>query len=363
VIELEQVELEFDAATRKDARSLSGVAADGDYLFVAPDEGTSIVRLRRDEKHSRKYRQTDAYPVGGLVPVPGDKKDEIDLEGMDIADGFLWLAGSHSAVRKRVKDDTTPEQIPGRLAKVDHPKARRLLACIPLDDGDDQDGPQPVRTAERSGETVHAASLPGDDGGLHALLEQDVHLGPFLDLPGKDNGLDLEGLAVVGSRVLLGLRGPVLRGWAVILEIEPRPSKTDPETLELAPIGRHDPPVRFVKHFLNLGGLGIRDLARHNGDLLILAGPTMVLDGPSRVLRFRGGARNPLPEAVTALDLEQIGDDLPVGSGKDGSGKDHPEAITVVTDPAGPRLLVLYDNPSEDRVKPEGVRGDLLPLN
>jgi hypothetical protein len=352
VIELEQVELEFDAVTRKEARSLSGVAADGDYLFVAPDEGTSIVRLRRDENR-HKYRQTDAYPVGG------DKKDEIDLESMDIADGFLWLAGSHSAVRKRVKDDTTPEEIPDRLAEVDHPKARRLLACIPLDDGDDQDGPQPVR----SGETVRAACVPSDGGGLHALLEQDEHLGPFLNLPGKDNGLDLEGLAVVGSRVLLGLRGPVLRGWAVILEIEPRPSKTDPETLELAPIGRDDPPVRFVKHFLNLGGLGIRDLARHNGDLLILAGPTMVLDGPSRVLRFRGGARNPLPEAVTALDLEQIGDDLPVGSGKDGSGKDHPEAITVVTDDAGPQLLLLYDNPSKQRETPEGVRGDLLPLN
>ena len=362
MIELEQVGLEFDAATRKDARSLSGVAADGHHLFVAPDEGISIVRLRRSKNQPRKYRQTDAYLVDGLVPVPGDEDDEIDLEGMDIADGFLWLAGSHSAVRKRVKDDTTPEQIPGRLAKVDYPRARRLLACIPLDDGDEK-GPQPVRTAERSGETVHAASLPGDGGGLHALLQQDVHLGPFLDLPGKDNGLDLEGLAVVGSRVLLGLRGPVLRGWAVILEIEPRPSKTDPETLELAPIGRHDPPVRFVKHFLNLGGLGIRDLARHNGDLLILAGPTMVLDGPSRVLRFRGGARNPLPEAVTALDLEQIGDDLPVGSGKDGSGKDHPEAITVVTDDAGPQLLLLYDNPSKQRETPEGVRGDLLPLD
>jgi L-seryl-tRNA(Ser) seleniumtransferase len=40
-------------------------------------------------------------------------------------------------------------------------------------------------------------------------------------IPGKDNGLDVEGLASVGDRLLVGLRGPVLRGWAIVLEIEP----------------------------------------------------------------------------------------------------------------------------------------------
>ena len=39
-------------------------------------------------------------------------------------------------------------------------------------------------------------------------------------LPSKDNGLDIEGLAVLGNRVYLGLRGPVLRGRAIILELE-----------------------------------------------------------------------------------------------------------------------------------------------
>ncbi len=56
---------------------------------------------------------------------------------------------------------------------------------------------------------------------LRDLLEDDEHLAPFLAIPGKDNGLDVEGIAVRGDRVLLGLRGPVLRGWALVLELRP----------------------------------------------------------------------------------------------------------------------------------------------
>ena len=38
-------------------------------------------------------------------------------------------------------------------------------------------------------------------------------------IPGKDNGFDMEGLAVDGDRLLLGLRGPVLRGFSEALLI------------------------------------------------------------------------------------------------------------------------------------------------
>ena len=57
---------------------------------------------------------------------------------------------------------------------------------------------------------------------LTEALRGDEHLGSFLAIPGKDNGFDIEGLAVAGERLFIGLRGPVLRGWAVILEVELR---------------------------------------------------------------------------------------------------------------------------------------------
>ena len=40
------------------------------------------------------------------------------------------------------------------------------------------------------------------------------------------------------------------------------------------------------KLFLNLDGLGIRDLTLRGDDLLILAGPTMDLSGPAAVFRW-----------------------------------------------------------------------------
>ena len=50
-----------------------------------------------------------------------------------------------------------------------------------------------------------------------------------------------------------------------------------PSMLRLREIGSHGLPYR--KHLLELGGLGIRDLCVDGDDLLILAGPTMDLDG------------------------------------------------------------------------------------
>src|SRR4029453_7712258 len=89
---------------------------------------------------------------------------------------------------------------------------------------------------EPDGKKRIPAQLRGDDRGnaLTDALTQDKHLQSFLAIPGKDNGFDIEGLAFVGNRLFIGLRGPVLRGWAVILEVEPQEDDTNPSL----PIGR-----------------------------------------------------------------------------------------------------------------------------
>jgi hypothetical protein len=75
---------------------------------------------------------------------------------------------------------------------------------------------------------------------LTETLAGDNHLGPFLSfpLPSKENGFDIEELAVRGDRVFLGLRGPVLNGWAIIVEIGVEES--DAGVLTLTPIGPSD---------------------------------------------------------------------------------------------------------------------------
>jgi Protein of unknown function (DUF3616) len=348
------ISLRFGAGAGSGALSLSGAASVGEYLFLAPDEGASLVRLRRSGDAA--YGDAISYPVADFVDTPGDAGDELDLEGMDIGGGYLWLAGSHSAVRTRVRDQTPPGEVPGELAAIRQPKARTLLARIPLSDS--PAGPSPVVTSASALGELTAARLSGGGRGLLDLLRRDEHLGPFAGLPGKDNGLDIEGLAVVGPRILLGLRGPVLRGWAVLLELEPRPDRDNPHRLQLAPMGDGNDPASYRKHFADLAGLGIRDLARNGDDLLLLAGPTMLLDGPSRILQIPGGAVRPLPAALHRSDLIQLGPDLPVGD-----GADHPEAITVIPS-AGPppQGLVAYDSPSRQRRQPDGVVADVVPL-
>lgn len=37
--------------------------------------------------------------------------------------------------------------------------------------------------------------------------------------------------------------------------------------------------TRYKKYFLDLGGIGLRELRLHGSDLLVLAGPTMNLGG------------------------------------------------------------------------------------
>ncbi|SEQ58865.1 Protein of unknown function [Nitrosomonas ureae] len=60
-------------------------------------------------------------------------------------------------------------------------------------------------------------------------------------IPGKDNGIDIEGLAcTLDGRVLVGMRGPVLRGIAIILELAPEridSPNTKADQLQLTKIG------------------------------------------------------------------------------------------------------------------------------
>ncbi|MFD2883464.1 DUF3616 domain-containing protein [Pseudomonas lini] len=82
----------------------------------------------------------------------------------------------------------------------------------------------------------------------------------------------------------------MLRGWTIVLEIEPEDHPKAAHTLILkkrsGPRG-----ANIVSIFLQLDGLGVRDLCIDGDDMLILAGPTMNLDGPVSLFRWHDGAR------------------------------------------------------------------------
>ncbi|MFC0252123.1 DUF3616 domain-containing protein [Massilia consociata] len=287
--------------------------------------------------------------------------NEADIEGLACDGKYLWLVGSHSLRRKQPKAGDGVKKAHKRLASVSADGNRYLLARIPVVE---ENGLYSLAVQHMHKDKPRSAALlRGDEHGneLTALLKDDVHLGPFLAIPGKDNGFDIEGIAVAGKHLLLGLRGPVLRGWAIVIEVAPVEDDR-PGRLRLGPLG--DDGQRYRKHFLDLHGLGIRDLCLHGQDVLVLAGPTMDLDGPVTVFRWRGGARLGTKDAdkecvVAADQLERVLD-LPFGQ-----GVDHPEGITLFSSAGGgdEALLVVHDSAAPSRQIGESILlADVYPL-
>ncbi|MGK5551175.1 DUF3616 domain-containing protein [Actinomadura kijaniata] len=338
-----RVELRFGVESRRAEThtNLSAVRQDGRCLWVAGDETATVERLTaRTDAAGRvtAYDDERSVALADLVELPAGRDEEADIEGLASSEGWLWAIGSHSLKRKKVKPGQSDAKARKRLASVVREENRFILVRMPLVTG--EDGlPEPVRA---DGDRT-AAVLGGRGDSLTDMLADDPHLAPFLPIPSKDNGIDVEGVAAQGDRIFVGLRGPVLRGWAVVIELRLGTHPRDPHRLEALPVG--DGGRRYRTHFLDLGGLGIRDLCPDGDDLLVLTGPTMDLDGPVRVVRWPGSAHLEAPDVVPADEL------VPVGELPYGDGDDHAEGIAVLDegDGAGPRLLVVYDSPAESR--------------
>jgi hypothetical protein len=341
---LGRVALRFDAGHEHVPRDLSAsLRTPGGGLMVAADELASLELLQPTS--TNLYTDHRSFALHAALGLAAD--DEIDIEGLTCAqDGeAFFLIGSHSAKRKKPRGKSDKADL-DRLASVTVEATRELLARIPLRGGVPQLDAG-VATLASEGER----SLLG-------LLADDPHLGPFvkrsseLVIPGKDNGFDVEGIASFGDRLLIGLRGPVLRGWAFVLDFQ---LEAEDRTLLLG--GQKG---RYRKHALDLDGLGVRDLLVHGDDVLVLAGPTMALDGAHRVFRWRGGP-NARANSMTRQakgELEHLFD-VPFQR-----GFDRAEGIALASwfEPDD-SLLVIYDAPGEARrLDPCTVLADVFAL-
>jgi hypothetical protein len=339
--------------------NLSGAAFTGkDWLWVAGDEACAVDRLQRlspvgDER--LRFGKSVDFQLPDLLDLPGGVDDEADLEGLDVVGDWLWLVGSHGLKRKNAKPGLSHADNAKRLSKLSLDANRRLIACVPIETNA-KGVPRLVRET-RDGR--RAMCLKGDakDNELTRLLASDRHVGPYMAIPGKDNGFDIEGLAVDGERMLLGLRGPVLRGWSAIVEIA---IETRGGQLRLKALDKQGTLLR--KHFLQLEGLGIRDLHFSGEDLYVLAGPTMVLNGDIRVFRWPQ-ARSILAanSELVRFETEAITESVALPHGR---GTDRAEAFCdVPMEITGGKKnwLVLYDAPGPQRRGGEyTVFGDLL---
>ena len=332
--------------------NLSAIVLDGNHLWLGGDEGTSIHRLTRDA--SGDFADHTSFELRDTLRLPGAAKEEIDIEGLDVDGGYLWLIGSHSAKRKKAEADKSAEENIERLGKVEVEGNRFTLARVPLDD---------AATPVAAVGALTVARLRGDTNAnlLTEALKQNRHVGRFVPrvlpdgtidgIPSKDNGFDVEGLAVTGNRVFLGLRGPVLRGWATVIELRVNPSGDGTLTLDtFESSGRP-----YLQHLLQLDGLGVRDLVINGDDLLVLAGPSMDLDGPVFIYRWKHALSLPA-DTLTGKD------DLPkVVTVPFGLTKDHAEGLSIASD-SPLSVMVCYDSPAAIRTSGSAVKADVFAI-
>lgn len=367
-----QIALEFSAPDGQGdplREHLSCVVAspDGRTLWLTSDETATVERLRLSTEGA-KFADHARFSLRNRLALPGADDEEADIEGLALRDGYLWAVGSHSLARRRPKKADDGDAALARLTEVKLEANRFLFGRLPLENADPDAFTLVDKVKTADGGKLRAGRLPiaekpkhlkaaATRSALTAAICADVHFGRFLEVPAKENGFDIEGMVVVGNRILLGLRGPVLRGFATVVEIALGDGKHG--ALHLAPLDADGRLYR--KHFLDLDGLGIRSLMAHGDDVLILAGPTMDLDGPVRIYAWRGAAAlTPSPVGVhRGDDIAYVGD-LPFGD-----GDDHAEGMTMLRLPRSTvaNLLAVYDGPAPARLRGQhGVLADLFAL-
>lgn len=336
---------------------LSAALRTENNLWVCCDERCTLERLTLTGPNA--FGEHQSFQLQEYLSFGTGESCEIDVEGLAVGGHYLWLVGSHSLARKKPRKKDSPAQQIKRLAKIKEDPNRYLLARIPLV-RDAASGAYTLQAScpdpDNPDRTLTAAQLLGSQEGrggqLLEALAEDIHFKDFLRIPGKDNGFDIEGMAVSGERVFLGIRGPVLRGWAVILEIQVQDA--EPGFFRLKP----GPNGLYKKHFLHLEGMGVRELRLVGDDLLILAGPTMDLDGTIVVYRWPNGVHQEEEAIVHRKELERLFE-VPHGHGPT-SGQDKAEGMAMFDEN---HVLIVFDSPTDAR-KPDAdsVVADLFPL-
>jgi hypothetical protein len=281
-----------------------------------------------------------------------------NLSGLAAGDGWLWLAGDEGRSLQRLQADASGGY--GHSSRV-------KLADFGLAGGK-AEGESDLEGLALDGDRLRCNTTNSEDA-LTAALASEPLLRPFLPIPSKDNGLDIEGITARGDRLLLGLRGPVLRGIALVVELHLAGLGEDSDSGESR---AHGSPLRLASHqlhFLDLGGLAVRDLALLPGgnDVLILAGPTMTLAGPCLLYRWREPFRSDAPAAgappeITVHTPEPL---LWIRDGAPGPGHNKPEGLQLERIDGHLIAWVAYDNPDPNRRRGTGcctrLDGFLLP--
>ncbi|HZS65241.1 MAG TPA: DUF3616 domain-containing protein [Xanthobacteraceae bacterium] len=222
----------------------------------------ACLAVNDEESYAQTFRIAGRTLVPGpVVPLLGKSGSDPDAEGAAYDNGYFYAIGSHGLSRHN-----------GKL----HESAFlvfRLRAA--------------VQPANAPGEIAAPVETSGK---LRAALRDAESVGAFAEKPLNAGGINIEGIAVAGGRLYAGLRAPNLENRGFVL------------SAALDGVFGNKPLAAKV-HALALGPhRGIRDLARVDGGILVLAGPSVEENVPVSVFFW-----NPDSGALKKLgDLDRL---------------------------------------------------------
>jgi Protein of unknown function (DUF3616) len=240
------------------AKNISAIDISNDFLVIGADEGNQVQVLKR--------RGEDYQVVNEIIL--NEDATEIDIEGIACDGDTVYVMGSHSAKRPKIDDDENyPKNRQTIEIIVPEPDRDRLFRFCLDADGNAQD------LAETS---------------LRSIINSHKVLKDFSLLPSKENGVDLEGIAIYNKQLYIGFRGPVLReNWVPVLKCRFAQPVTEAELV-----------------YVQLDGSGFRDITRVEDGFLILAGP--VGDAPGLYQVYFWDGADCLPGVRTSGKIGQI---------------------------------------------------------
>jgi hypothetical protein len=246
---------EINAGCIRSAEDLSAIGRVGPYLViggdaaVGPDKNLNIIQLLSKQEDGQ-------YVVGDdiLLPDVNNDEGELDIEGIAVDGNFIYVIGSHSFRRNkaRLKKSVKRNRKTFNQGKIKDEPSRDWLHRIEVNQQ-----VEPVSTMSIS---------------LRDVISDNDALEAFSEIPSKENGVDIEGIAVADGWVYVGFRGPVFRdNYVPVLTFK---------------FDQHEKSANLL--FVKLDGGGIRDMARVQGGFLIISGPVGDAPGPYQVYHWNG---------------------------------------------------------------------------
>ncbi len=255
--------------------------------------------------------------AGSVETCTNSERQEMDIEAVAVDGATVYIAGSHSIARRGVDD----------RKKYKRNRKRTTSGKFAGSEDDKRNWKPGLERNRLVRLTISPDGSLSDnkDISLAPVFAELSTLKPFDNLPSKENGIDIEALAVRSGELHIGFRGPVLRGgFAVVL-------KASFDKLEDGPaqLGKDD--LLFVR----LEGLGIRSMTAVSTGFLIVAGPVGDAPGPYKLFHWNGvdmvpGRDAPGGKAVSLGEIETAG------------GK--PEGLVLLQENTGHYLLAIVED-------------------